>query len=520
MKPFAAGLVLIVGIVVLTYLGFTKSIPFRHHYTIHAAFASSNNITKNSPIRIAGVNVGKVTGVTHIGGGGQGAVVDMRIDNTGLPIHNDARVTVRPRIFLEGNFFLDLQPGSPSAPVVGDGGTIPVQQTAAPVQLDQVLSVLKTSTRTDLQHILAELSKSFSGRGGAGFNRSIQFWGPAYRDSAIVSDATLGTQQHDLSNYLNHAGAVAAALDAEPPALRGLITNFNATVTPLAQENQALGAAVAELPRTLHVGIPALATLNAAFPALRRLVAELRPAVRSSTPAVTNGIPFAQQAASLLSRPELRGLLDALRPAVPALTQLNIQSLPLLDQVRYASQCQNSVILPWSQQTVQEANFPDKNTDGSNSPVYQQFEKGLVGLGGDSREGDANGLWFRVLVAAGNFAFPSGNGQLTLSNFPIAGSNPVKPAGKPPFQPTVPCETQQPPNLASTPGGPPLGEMPAANPVGALGRSLYAKGEAALISQLQNDLKVQGLSNLLKVTTKPITSALLPQLRKLGTVGR
>ncbi len=38
-------------------------------------------------------------------------VVTMEIDDDGLPIHKDATAKIRPRIFLEGNFFVDLQPG-------------------------------------------------------------------------------------------------------------------------------------------------------------------------------------------------------------------------------------------------------------------------------------------------------------------------------------------------------------------------------------------------------------------------
>ena len=34
----------------------------------------------------------------------------MRIDDKGLPIHKDATIQIRPRIFLEGNFFVDVQP--------------------------------------------------------------------------------------------------------------------------------------------------------------------------------------------------------------------------------------------------------------------------------------------------------------------------------------------------------------------------------------------------------------------------
>ena len=43
------------------------------------------------------------------------------------PIHDDAFAAIRPRIFLEGNFFIDLYPGSPSAPDLGSGDDDPGQ---------------------------------------------------------------------------------------------------------------------------------------------------------------------------------------------------------------------------------------------------------------------------------------------------------------------------------------------------------------------------------------------------------
>ena len=48
--------------------------------------------------------------------GTDNAVVTMSIKDHGLPIHEDATAKIRPRIFLEGNFFVDLQPGTPGAP--------------------------------------------------------------------------------------------------------------------------------------------------------------------------------------------------------------------------------------------------------------------------------------------------------------------------------------------------------------------------------------------------------------------
>ena len=76
---------------VVTYFGLTKAIPFQHHFTLEAAFKSANNIKPDSFVRIAGVNVGKVTDVKPMGKGvNQGAVVSMEIEDKGLPIHIDA----------------------------------------------------------------------------------------------------------------------------------------------------------------------------------------------------------------------------------------------------------------------------------------------------------------------------------------------------------------------------------------------------------------------------------------------
>ena len=70
----------------------------------------------------------------------------MAIQHNGLPIHADATVDIRPRLFLEGNFYVDLHPGTPSAPTVSSGHTLPAANTTGPVQLDRVLSALNSDT--------------------------------------------------------------------------------------------------------------------------------------------------------------------------------------------------------------------------------------------------------------------------------------------------------------------------------------------------------------------------------------
>src|SRR3954465_3299166 len=284
-SPFKAGLIPVVLIALFSYFGFTKSNPFATPYELHAVFDNVNNLKPNSPVRIAGIEVGKVTKVEPVAKGDGAARGTMEIKKKGLPIHRDATVKVRTRIFLEGNFFIALSPGSPSAPDMPDGGTIPVQHTAAPVQFSQLLTALQSDTREDLKVFLREYSKGLSGKGARGFNQSIRYWEPAYKNSALANDATLGQQPHsDLQRVLRGQQRTFAALDADEGALQGLVTNFNTTAAAFASQDQALSASVPALRDTLREAQPALASLNNSLPSLRAFSIDALPGARSSGP--------------------------------------------------------------------------------------------------------------------------------------------------------------------------------------------------------------------------------------------
>src|SRR5665647_1636691 len=126
----------LVIILIATFFSFTKDIPFTHGYRITAYFRNSASIKPNSPVRISGVNVGKVKKVTSVKGSNNVAV-EMEIKHVGLPIHADATAKIRARLFLEGNFFVELKPGTPDGRILKSGSSIPVAQTSSLVQLDQ-----------------------------------------------------------------------------------------------------------------------------------------------------------------------------------------------------------------------------------------------------------------------------------------------------------------------------------------------------------------------------------------------
>ena len=210
-SPFAVGLIALVVIGILVFLGFTKDIPFTRPYQVKAVFTSSNGLRPDSPVRIAGVEVGKVKTIERAEEGSDNTVVTMSIKDSGLPLHEDATAKIRPRIFLEGNFFVDLTPGTPGAAELDDGETITVTQTSTPVQLDQVLSALQSDTRQDLRDVLEGLGTALSSEPSAADDRdadpsargetAAESWNDAYDDigpagaaQAQVNEAFLGTE--------------------------------------------------------------------------------------------------------------------------------------------------------------------------------------------------------------------------------------------------------------------------------------------------------------------------------------
>ncbi len=134
MRPFTAGLIAVVLIAAATYFAFTKNNPFSNPYVLNAVFENTNRLANRSPVRIAGVEVGQVVNVEPLADGSGLVRVKMEIADEGLPIKKDAQLKVRSRLFLEGNYFVDLQPGTPGSENLDDGDTVPPNQTASPVQ--------------------------------------------------------------------------------------------------------------------------------------------------------------------------------------------------------------------------------------------------------------------------------------------------------------------------------------------------------------------------------------------------
>ena len=472
LSPFAAGAIAVIVLVVGAYFAYTKANPFDDPYELSFVVRSANEMKQRSPVRVAGVEVGKVTEVEPIPADERDllpehadesyARVKMRIDDEeALPIKEDATIKIRNRIFLEGNYFVELHPGSPSAPELESGETLPPNQADFPTQQHQVLQdVLRRDQREDFRIIFDELSTALEGAGAAGFNEAIRYWERAYRDSAQVSEAYLGTENHDLSRLLRTQGKVFGALARNEDALKGFVTNLNRTVRAFAIQEDNLKATIPQLRDVVKVGRPALQSLNSALPSLRAFAREALPGTRAASPTLDAQIPLVRQLRGLVAEDELQGLANDLRSAVPDIVKLNKGSTKTFQYTRALSSCQNNVLVPFAKEPIPDPDFASDNPDDDNSgePWYKQQQRAFVGLAGESRLFDANSSFFRVQAGGGPAQLvttgEAGQDYFSRQLFSIEGVRPISPLDgyRPKFRPDQPCEMQEVPDLNAEDG--------------------------------------------------------------------
>ncbi len=464
MSNLRAGVIAIGVIGIVCYLVFGGSLPFTGSpFVLKAMFTTETELHIPSPVRIAGVDVGEVTGVQRVSKNSTAALLTMAINSNGLPIHSDATAKVRPRIFLEGNFYVDLKPGTPSAPTLSSGDTLPASHTAGPVQLDRVLSSLNASARSNLQTLLqgyggalndpstllqdATHDPSVRGLTAAqALNLSLKYSVAAFRDSAIVNEGLLGLAPHDLSGVVQGNEQVFRGLAAADGQLSGLITTFNATMATIASRQQQLAQTIALLPPLLRNTDAANTALDASFPPTKRFAAEILPGINQLGPTITAALPWIAQARALVSRQELGGLLSELTPAVQNTASSLGSTETLINQADLLARCFSNDIIPVGNETISDPPV------GTGSQVYQELFQSAVGIAAAAQNFDGNGRYVRSSAGGGSIRAEtpsvSGNGPL-YGNFILQplGTRPAFAGSPPPLNRSVACYRSAKPNL-------------------------------------------------------------------------
>jgi phospholipid/cholesterol/gamma-HCH transport system substrate-binding protein len=506
MSPVRAGLIAVIVIVLGSWFAFSKDIPFTQTYRIQAVFKNSNLVAPRSPVRIAGIDVGKVVEVGRYKDSNL-SVVTMEIEDSGRPVREDATVKVRPRLFLEGNFYVDLKPGTPAADELPDGGIVPVSQTAAPVQLDNFLTALQSDTRRSLQKTLIGFGEALDSEptpeddadqdpdvqgltGAQALNKAIETSPGALRGSSINADALRGTQPRDLSKLVKGVAGVSRGLARNEGQLGQMLTDFNVTVAATASRAPQLEQAVELLGPFASNLRGGLSSVDAALPPTQAFSKEILPGLRETPATVAAAEPWLRQVTPFLGPRELGGLLEDLSPTTRNLASATHTSRDLVSKSDDFNRCVTEVLIPTGNIEV------DDGEHSANTENYKEFWHSMVGQAGEGQVFDGNGPYLRLSAPGGAKVLRTG--KTNLQRLSLLGSyndqplrtSPAFPNKLPPLQRKVPCHKNPVPDVnGPSSRGPADGSAPdAAAPPFPLSNKGAITDETVLASSLLRPL--------------------------------
>jgi phospholipid/cholesterol/gamma-HCH transport system substrate-binding protein len=407
LRDFIAITVLIVVGLVTTYIIVQQQrlrIPFLESkpFELKAEFSSAQAVVpgQGQTINVAGVEVGQVENVQLENGV---AVVTFGIDRQFLPIYKNATILLRPRTGLQDMFF-QLDPGTKSAGVIPDGGTIPTKNTAPDVNIDEILSALDGDTQAYLRLLLIGAGQGLKGQ-GQNLGKLIGSLGPLNRDLDRLN-SMVAQRRHQLADLVHNLGVLTKEIGKHKGDVTSFVKANNAALSAIGAQDPNVQRAVSLLPSTLSTAtdtfgkVDSLAhELGPAFNSLRpfaRHLDALNASVRSTaiadTPIIKNQIrPFVRAA-----RPDLPPLNKAAQrysTAAPKLTTLGKELNRLANMAAYnphgAQGC------PGGQCDPQPAGKPARDEG-------YLYWLAWLGHNGDSvfANQDANGLYRRIYLSA------------------------------------------------------------------------------------------------------------------------
>jgi phospholipid/cholesterol/gamma-HCH transport system substrate-binding protein len=201
-----------------------------------------------------GVPVGKVDRVSIAPENSQaGAIVKLEVDRQFAPLRQGTHADIRPKGLL-GVMYVQLTPGTGG--VLGRGGSIPLQDTSAPVTLDQVNDIFDPATREKAHTATVQGGVAFAGRGGDVSTLLQQL--PAISQDAADISAQLARRDQQLDALAVEFDKVAKMMADESASLKADLANGGELLKTLAKHE-------AQLQQELVYASSALAKLNAAL---------------------------------------------------------------------------------------------------------------------------------------------------------------------------------------------------------------------------------------------------------------
>ena len=276
-------------------------------YTVKADFVTASQLVKGNAVKVSGHTIGSV-GDISLTDDGQ-ARVTLEIDGEGYhPLRRGTRATIR-QTSLSGvaNRYVDLQLGGADGAVIVDGGTLPTENTAAAVDLDQIFDTFDPEARQGVQKSV-EFLRDFQAGNEEEANEALRYLNPALSSSARLF-RELDRSTPDFQRFIVETARLVTDVSAQDGVLADLTRNLARTSSALTSNGEALGESVGLLPDVMRKANTTFVNLRSALDDLDPLVDDAKPVVRTKLiPLLDELRPFARDA-----RPAVRELSQTVR---------------------------------------------------------------------------------------------------------------------------------------------------------------------------------------------------------------
>lgn len=219
---------------------------------VNAVLPSASNIFVGSEVRILGVQVGTVSDIQP---SGQVVNVEMTVDPSyDLPADVGAELVA---VTLLGERIMEFSPAYTGGPTLSSGDTIPVERTAVPAEVDDVIR--------SFENFLDALDEG------------------ALADLIDAATDTLAGQGPGLNDLIDQGAQTLRILDDAAGDLNGVVSEFADFNEALATRSGEIGETIRQFDETLRFLVEERDEIIGTVQALRRLAVELRPLLDEHT---------------------------------------------------------------------------------------------------------------------------------------------------------------------------------------------------------------------------------------------
>jgi phospholipid/cholesterol/gamma-HCH transport system substrate-binding protein len=228
---FFTGMSLIITSIVLFSL-----LDIEVHPTVgyYADFTDVSGLHSGDTVRVAGVEVGKVGGVS----------VEGKVARVSFSLETSQHITTTTHATIHfanllGELYLDILPGPPGGSALKPGGLIPVSQTTPPLDLTAVFDgfqpLFSALSPAEVNQLAGSVIDIFQGEAGA--------------TASIISEVStitdnLAERQNVINGLLTSSASLLRSVGSHDADLGSLITNFDTLVRGLASSKSQIGGAI------------------------------------------------------------------------------------------------------------------------------------------------------------------------------------------------------------------------------------------------------------------------------------